>query len=319
VKAVHHSNYRLFDELRICEVPKPEVGDITVRMKAAGINIADCFSVLGKPFPIRLMLGLTKPTLGIPGMDGTGVVESVSSNIKKFKPGDEVFGSTLGTCAEYAVFKENQLVHKPRQLSFEEAAAMPISALAALHGLRDCMKIKPSDKILINGASGGVGCFAVQLANQMGAEVTAVCSSRNIEMMQSLGAHHVMDYSKEDFIKSGKRWDFILDNVENRTIQECRKAPTERGTLVLNSGTGSEGLEFFVKLIKPVLLSGFLKQNLRRYVSSFNADDMVHLGSLAAVGKLKVMIERVWPLTQTAEALTHVYRGHTRGRVVITI
>jgi NADPH:quinone reductase-like Zn-dependent oxidoreductase len=319
MKAVHHSSYGAFDQLKICEIPTPGKGDVIVRMKAAGLNVADCFAVTGKPFPARLAFGLTKPSLGIPGMDGAGVVESVGPGVTEFKPGDEVFGSGTGTCAEYASFKKHHLVMKPTELDFTEAAAIPIAGLAALHAVRDCMRIKQGHKLLINGASGGVGSFAVQLAVLMGAEVTAVCSAQNVDLVRSLGAHHVLDYTKQDFTDSRNRWDFILDNVENHDINRCRRVLTERGMLVLNSGTGSDGLGFFIRLVKPVLLNGFTRHKLRRHVSGVKAADLNELGRLAAQKKIRVVLEKAWPLEQTAAALTHISKGHTRGRIVIKI
>jgi NADPH:quinone reductase-like Zn-dependent oxidoreductase len=286
-------------------------------MRSAGLNVADCFGVLGKPFPIRLLLGLTRPKLGIPGMDGAGVVEAVGARVTRFKPGDAVFGSGYGTCAELARFPEDHLALKPDEIPFEEAAALPTAGLAALHAIRDCMKIDAGRTLLINGASGGVGAFAVQLAAMAGAEVTAVCSARNEGFVRSLGARQVVDYASADFTRSGQVWDFILDNVENRTLAECRRVLAPRGTLVLNSGTGAEGIRFFVRLVKPVLLTGFVRQRLRRHVSTPNGRDLEYLARLVALGKLRVVIERKWPLEQVASALAHIEEGHTRGRIVV--
>ena len=219
---------------------------------------------------MRLESGLLRPKNGVPGYDFAGRVEAVGPGVTMFQPGDEVFGATKGTCAEYVRVAEDKLALKPANLSYEQAAALPTSALAALHGLRDAGKLQPGQKVLINGASGGVGSFAVQIAKAFGAEVTGVTSTNNVEMVRSLGADHVIDYTREDFTKGGPRYDLIFDNVENRSLRDCRRALTPSGTLVLNSGTGARGLAMLVRLLRPLVLSPFLQQNLRRYLSHPN-------------------------------------------------
>ncbi len=268
---------------------------------------------------MRLATGLLKPKHGIPGYDVAGRVEAAGNNVKRFRPGDEVFGATTGTCAEYVRAGEDELVHKPENLTPEEAAAIPTSALAALHALRDVGKVRPGQKVLINGASGGVGTFAVQIARSFGAEVTGVCSRGNVDMVRSIGADHVIDYTREDFTRGGQRYDLVFDNVENRTLSDCRRALTSDGTLILNSGSGAQGFELLVRLVKPLMLSPFVRQNLRRYLSIPNHEDLVVLKELVESGKLAPVIDRTYPLRETAAALGYIEQGHARGKVVISV
>jgi NADPH:quinone reductase-like Zn-dependent oxidoreductase len=233
--------------------------------------------------------------------------------------GDEVFGVGHGTAAEFARASEELVVSKPSSLSFEEAAAIPTSALAALHGLRDAGRLQAGQKVLINGASGGVGTYAVQIAKALGAHVTGVCSGRNAELVRSLGADEVIDYTTTDFTKGDPRYDLILDNIENRSLSEVRRALGPSGTLVLNSGTGASGPGLLVRLIKPVLLSPFSRQNLRRFLSRPNHADLLVLRGLAEEGKLRPVIERTYRLGETSAALRHIESGHARGKVVVAV
>ena len=225
---------------------------------------------------MRLESGLLRPKYGVPGYDFAGQVEEVGAAATNFRPGDEVYGVANGTCAEYVRAPEDKLAIKPVNLTYDEAAALPVSALAALHGLRDAGKLQPGQKVLINGASGGVGSFAVQIAKALGAEVTGVTSTGNVEMVRSLGADHVIDYKREDFTKGGPRYDLIFDNVENRSVADCRRALTPDGTLVLNSGTGARGLAMLVRLARPYVLSPFVHHDLRRYLSHPNRADLTY-------------------------------------------
>src|SRR5919199_1406744 len=321
MKAITCSKYGSFDGLVFSDIDKPLIGDheVLVRVHAAGLHVGDCFSVRGAPFASRLMTGLLKPKHGVPGFDLAGQVEAVGTNVTLFQPGDAVFGASTGTCAEYARAGEENLALKPANLTFEEAAAIPTSALAALHGLRDVAKVQPGHKVLIIGASGGVGSFAVQIAKSFGAEVTGVCSTTNVDMVHSLGADHVIDYTQEDFTRHGRRYDLILDNVENRSLSDCRRVLTPTGTLILNSGTGAHGIGMLVRLLKPLVLSPFVRQRLRRYVSVANHDDLVLLKELVESGKLRPVIDKTFPLRETAAALAYVEGGHARGKVVITV
>lgn len=321
MKAIVQDNYGSLEGLELRDIAKPEAkGDeVLVRVRAAGLHIGDCFSVRGAPFAMRLSTGLLKPKYGVPGYDAAGHVEAVGDDVKHFQPGDEVFGACEGTCAEYACAAEDRFAPKPDSLTFEEAAAMPTSALAALHALRDVGKVQAGQKVLINGASGGVGSFAVQIAKSFGAEVTGVCSTGSVDMVRSIGADHVIDYTREDFTQGGQRYDLIFDNVENRSLSDCRRALTPSGTLILNSGTGAQGIAMLVRLARPLMLSPFARQNLRRYLSVASRKDLVVLTKLVESGKLRPVIEKTYPLRETPAALAYIEQGHVRGKVVVTV
>jgi NADPH:quinone reductase-like Zn-dependent oxidoreductase len=321
MKAILQDKYGSPDLLELRDIDKPVVSDdeVLVRVHAAGLHVGDCFAVRGAPFAIRMVTGLFKPKYGVPGFDVAGQVEAVGNNVKQFQPGDEVFGECNGACAEYVCAKEDKLALKPANLTFEESAAVPTSALAALHALRDVGNVQPRQRVLINGASGGVGTFAVQIAKSFAAEVTGVCSTANVDMVRSIGAEHVIDYTQEDFAQGGTRYDLIFDNVENRSLSDCRRALTRSGTLILNSGTGARGLRFLVRLVKPLVLSPFVRQSLRRYLSVPNHEDLVVLKELVESGKLTPVIDKTYPLGETPAALGYIESGHARGKVVITV
>lgn len=321
MKAIVYDKYGPFEVLELREIEKPAVKDneVLVRIHAAALHIGDCFSVRGVPYLIRTVSGILKPKYGIPGFDLAGRVEAVGINVKQFRPGDEVFGAANGTCSEYVSTAEGRLALKPANLTFEQAAAFPTSATPALQAIRDVGKVQPGQKVLINGASGGVGSFAVQIAKAFGAEVTGVCGRTNVDMVRSIGADHVIDYTQEDFTQGEQRYDFIFDNVENRSLSDCRRALTPTGTLLLNSGTGATGIAMLVRMFKPLVLSPFVRQKLRRRITAPNHDDLVVLKKLAEAGKLKPVIDRAYTLQQTPEALAYIESGHARGKVVITV
>lgn len=326
MRAVVHDRYGAPEEvLQSRRIDKPDIGrdEVLVRVHAAGLHVGDCFGVRGSPWPLRMISGLRRPKYGVPGFDVAGHVEAIGTNVTRFQPGDEVFGvcrwPSAGACAEYARAAENELVPKPASLTFEQAAAIPTSALAALHGLRDAGDLKPGQKVLINGASGGVGTFAVQIGKALGAEVTGVCSTANVAMVRSLGADHVIDYTKADFTRGVLRYDLILDNVENRSLSDVRRVLEPRGTLVLNSGTGASGLKLMLRLAWPLVLSRFVRHQLRRYLSNPNRADLEVLKALVEDGKLKTVIDRSFPLAETPAALRHIEAGHARGKVVIAV
>jgi NADPH:quinone reductase-like Zn-dependent oxidoreductase len=321
MKAIAYDRYGSLDVLAYRDVDVPVVKDhaVLVRVYAAALHVGDCFSVRGAPFAVRLASGLLRPKYGVPGFDLAGRVEATGNLVKHVKPGDEVFGASTGTCAEYARAGEQQLALKPASLTFEEAAAIPTSALAALHGLRDVGNVQPGQRVLINGASGGVGTFAVQLAKALGAEVTGVCGTKNVDLVRSLGADHVIDYTQEDFTQGGERYDVILDNVENRSLSACRRVLAPGGTLVLNSGTGAQGIGLLVRLLKPLVLAPLVRQRLRRYLSVPNHEDLVVLRELVESGKLRPVIDRTYPLRETPAALAYIEGGHVRGKVVVTV
>ena len=321
MKAITHDRYGSPDTLELRQLPIPTIGanEVLIRSRAASLHPGDLFSVLGSPFPVRLMTGLRRPKIGIPGFDVAGTIEAVGAEVAHLHPGDEVFGVGIGTCAELVRARADLLVPKPASVSFEEAAAIPTSALAALHGLRDAGKLQPGQRVLINGASGGVGSFAVQIARMLGAEVTAVCSTANVDMVRSLGVDHVVDYTQEDFTTGSDRYDLILDNVENQPLSAVRRPLTPRGTLVLNSGTGATGLRMFTRLLRPIVLSPFTSHHLRRFISNPNPADIRWLADRAAEGSLRPLIGAAYPLGQAADALRLIETGHARGKVVVNI
>jgi len=325
VKAIVQDRYGGFEVLALKDLAEPAIGDgeVLVQVVAAGLHIGDVFAVRGSPFPVRMLSGVSRPKYGVPGYDVAGRVAAVGSGVTRLKPGDEVFGvcrwPKAGACAEYSRAASDGLVHKPAELTFEAAAAIPTSASAALHGLRDAGRLQAGQHVLINGASGGVGTFAVQIAKALGAEVTAVCSTRNVELVRSLGADHVIDYTKEDFTKAGQGYDLIVDNIENRSLSEVRRALTPNGTLVLNSGTGAGGLRLLARLVRPVVLSPFVGHNLRRYLSTPNQADLQFLRALVEKGQLRPVIDTTYPLSETAAALRHIESGRARGKVVVAV
>jgi NADPH:quinone reductase-like Zn-dependent oxidoreductase len=321
MKAMVHDAYGAPDLVTLREIARPVLDDdgVLVRVHAAALHVGDMLALRGSLLPLRMMTGLFEPKYGVPGFDFAGTVEAVGAKVTRVQPGDEVFGAADGSCAELAKTRATRIAPKPKRLTFEQAAALPTSGVAALRGVRDTGKLRAGQKVLINGASGGVGSFAVQIAKSLGAEVTGVCSTANVDMVRALGADHVIDYQREDFTKLGPRFDLILDNIENRTLAECRQALTPDGTLVLNSGTGATGLAMYVRLLAPLLLSPFVRQSLRRYVTEANHDDLVALTELVDAGKLAPVIDRTYALDQTPDALRYIESGRVRGKVVVTI
>jgi NADPH:quinone reductase-like Zn-dependent oxidoreductase len=317
MKTIIQNAYGSLDDLGLKEIDKPLLkdGDVLVRVHTAAIHSGDYYGVMGKPFPIRFFIGFPKPKKDyVVGCDVAGLVEAVGTGVTRFKPGDEVFGEPMGACAEYACANEKMFALKPRNLTPEQAAAVPVSALAALQGLRDVAKVKPGQKVLINGASGGVGTFAVQIAKAFGAEVTGVCSDRNTEIVRSIGADHVIDYTKEDFTQGGPRFDVIFDTVANHTLSACRRALTPQGILVPCSGNAGMGW-----IIKAFVASMFVRQQGRPFVSTVKYEDLVVLTVLIESGKITPVIDRTYPLNETPEALRYIGEGHARGKVIITV
>ena len=321
MKAMVYDRYGSLDVLSLREIAVPTIkaDEVLVRTRAAGIHIGDCFLMRGSPFPVRLVTGLLRPKYGVPGLDVAGTVEAVGSKVTTLKVGDEVFGSGWGTCAEYVAAKPGHLLLKPASLSFAEAAALPTSGTAALRGLRDAGKLQPGQKVLINGASGAVGTLAVQIAKALGGQVTGVCSTKNVALVQSLGADAVIDYSQEDFTKGSARYDLVLDNIENHSLAECRGVLTPNGTLILNSGTGETGMAMMGRLLKPLLLAPFVRHKLRRYVSATNQADLVTLTKLVAAGQLKPVLGQTYPLAETRAAFAYIESGRAQGKVVVTL
>lgn len=302
------------------ELPLPGRGDVLVQVGAASVHPGDYFVMTGVPYVVRLAFGLRRPRHGIPGRDFAGVVAAVGKDVTALRPGDEVFGwSTAGTLAEYARVPADNLVSAPANLSVVEAAAVPTSAMTALQALRDIANVRPGQTVLVTGASGGVGSFAVQIAKVLGAEVTGVCSTRNVDLVRSLGADHVVDYTRTDFVRTEKRYDVILDNVEAKPLAAVRRALTPTGTLIPNSGRGGSWLGPLGRIVKARVLSGFTRQQLKPFTSVGKRQDLLALAELLTTRQVAPVIDRTYPLDEAADALRYVAAGHTRGKVVIAV
>ena len=323
MKAVLQERFGPPDVLRFVDTERPEPGpdDVLVRVHAAAVNPADWHILRGDPYVARLMgIGLTKPKKPIAGIDAAGVVEAVGSNVHGLRPSDEVLGFVRGAFAEYACAAEDKVVPKPASLTFEQAAAVPIAATTALRGIRDVGAVTAGQRVLVNGAGGGVGTFAVQIAVALGAEVTGVCSTGNVELVRSLGAAHVIDYTTDDFTEGPIRYDMILDNVSSLPLNGLRAALTPKGILVLNGG-GSPGHVFgpIAVLLKAVVVNLFVSQGLRPLPSKEKREELLDVTALIEEGKVTPFVDRTYPLAETAEGVRHVEQGHARGKVVVTL
>jgi len=306
--------------LGLQEIAKPAVkdGEALVRVHAASIHVGDWLVVTGVPYIARPAYG--KPKGRVPGTDIAGTVEAVGNGVTSLRPGDEVFGWCTGAFAEYASAPPDHFVPKPANLTFEQAAAVGVSASTALQLLRDQGKIKPGQKVLINGASGGIGTFAVQVAKAFGAEVTGVCSTRNVEMVRSIGADHVIDYTRQDFTRNGHLFDFILDNVANHSLSDTRRVLTPSGKLQSNNGTsGGRWFGTIGTVLKSATVSMFERRQLGPAIKFANRADLLVLKELIEAGKITPVIDATYALTDTGKALAHVGEGHARGTVVISV
>ncbi len=322
MKAIVYHEYGSPDVLKCEEIEKPVPKDdeVLIKVRAASVNPLDWRLMKGKPAILRVFFGLRKPRLGRPGVDVAGEVEAVGGSVTQFKPGDEVFGASRGAFAEYACTAESKLVLKPDNVTFEQAASVNVAGLTALQGLRDKGKIQPGSKVLINGAAGGVGTFAVQIAKSFGADVTGVCSTRNIDMVRSIGADEVIDYTQNDFTTSNQRYDLILDCVGNHSFSACRRVLNPVGRFVIIGAphdTSVIGLLAF--LIQALLLSLFVSQKAVMFIAKSSQDDLTLLGELIATGKLEPVIDSCYSLSDAPDAVRHVEEGHARGKVVITL
>ena len=319
MQAMVQDTYGSAEVMQLTDIDKPVIGadEVLVRVHAASIHVGDWILMTGSPFVMRMATGLRRPKNRVPGTDVAGTVEAVGSDVKGLRPGDEVFGWCTGAFAEYARTTEDQLLRKPANLTFEQAAAIGVSASTALQLLRDDVKLQPGLKVLINGASGGVGTFAVQIARAFGAEVTGVCSTQNVEIVRSIGADHVIDYTREDFTIGAARYDVILDNVGNHSMARTRRALTPSGTLISNGGGHADGK--LSRTLRTMLVSIFVRRQASPRMKTQNHDDLVALRDLVEAGKLTPVIDRTYPLTDTPTAIAHVATGHARGTVVITV
>jgi NADPH:quinone reductase-like Zn-dependent oxidoreductase len=320
MRAIVYQQYGSPDVLQLKEVakPAPQENEVLVKVQAAAANPLDWHNLRGEPYLARLATGLREPKNKILGADIAGWVAAVGANVNQFKPGDEVFGgSGVGGFAEYVCVSENRLARKPANISFAEAAAVPVAALSALQGLREKGKIQPGQAVLINGASGGVGSFAVQIAKAFAADVTGVCSTKNLEMVRALGADHVIDYTEEDFTQIGPHYDLIIDNVGNLTVADFKRALSAQGIGVV-IGFTTPALMLQV-LLQGSWMSMFRGRKIGIMAANINKQDLEFMTELLEAGKVVPVIDRRYPLSETAAAIRYLEKGHARGKVVITL
>ena len=323
MKAIVQDAYGSADVLELRDVHKPLVADhdVLVRVHAAGVNPGVWHLMTGMPYLMRILgAGLLKPKNRVAGEDVAGRVEAIGKDVTRFQPGDEVFGTCKGSFAEYGCAREDQFVAKPTNLTFEQAAAVPDSAVTALHGLRDMGKVKPGQKVLIIGAGGGIGTFAVPIAKAFGAEVTGVCSTTKTDLVRSIGADHTIDYTWEDLADGRQHYDVLLDTAGNRSLSHLRRALTAQGTLVIIGGEGG-GRWFGVgRQLRALMLSPFVRQKLYSLFSlERSREDLQLLKELVETGKVTPVIDRTYPLSEVAEAVRYWEEGHARGKIVITV
>jgi NADPH:quinone reductase-like Zn-dependent oxidoreductase len=321
MKAAVFTRYGPPDVVQITDVEKPVPKDdeVLIKVRAASVNAGDWHIMRGTPYLLRVMVGLRKPKITRLGMDVAGQVEAVGRNVTQFKPGDEVFGACRGAFAEYACTSESSLVTKPNNVTFEQAGSVPVAALTALQGLRNKGQIQPGQKILINGAAGGVGTFAVQIAKWFGADVTGVCSTRNVEMVGSIGADQVVDYTREDFTKGTQRYDLIFDSVGNHSLSACRRVLNPKGIYIVNGGPNGRWMGPLTRGIRARMLSRFVSQSLVMFLTRRSKEDLAVMHELMRAGKVTPVIDRSYTLSEVPEAIRYLEEGHARGKVVITL
>ncbi|HEV2397524.1 MAG TPA: NAD(P)-dependent alcohol dehydrogenase [Candidatus Sulfotelmatobacter sp.] len=322
MKAIVYHRYGSPDVLQYEEIdkPTPAIDDVLIKVAAASVNPYDWHFMRGEPYLLRLMAGLQAPKNPRLGADVAGTVASVGDHVKQLKPGDSVFGTAKGAFAEYVCARESRLVLKPESVTFEQAASVPIAAITALQALRDKGRIQAGDKVLINGAAGGVGTFAVQIAKYFGAEVTAVCSGGKLEMVRGIGADHAIDYRRENFTTGEKRYDIILDCVGNHLLTACRRVLSPQGVYVgAGGGTGRWMLGPLLQMIALPLLSWTGSRKFVGILAKMNQSDLIFLGELVASGKVKPVIDRQYGLSEIPEAIRYLEEGHARGKVVIRV
>ena len=324
MKAIVQGEYGVADNvLRLEEIDTPEIadGEVLVGVHAAGVDRGVWHLMTGLPYAIRLAgYGLRSPKTRVRGREVAGTVEAVGEDVATLAPGDEVFGIAEGSFAEYACAQADKLAPKPESLTFEQAAAVPVSALTALQGLRDHGRVQPGQRVLIIGASGGVGTFAVQIAKAFGAEVTGVCSTTKVDLVRSIGADHVVDYKHDDIAEAGQRYDVILDTGGNRPLSALRRALTPEGTLVIvGAETGGRWLGGNDRQLRALMLSPFVGQKLGSFICSENNDDLIVLKELIESGQVTPAIDRTYPLSEVAAAIRYIQEGHARGKIVINV
>jgi NADPH:quinone reductase-like Zn-dependent oxidoreductase len=319
MKAIVQQSYGGPDTLQFQEIERPTIGpgEVLIRVHAASVHLGDSIVMSGSPLVMRFATGLRKPKNSVPGTDVAGTVDAVGTDVTLHRPGDEVFGWVAGAFAEYASAPEDQFVAKPANLTFEQAAAVGISATAALQLLRDDGEIEPGQKVLINGASGGVGTYAVQIAKAFGAEVTGVASSKNLDLVRSIGADHVVDYTRDDFTAMAERYDLIFDNVGNHSMARTRRALKPTGLLLSNGGGHAGGK--LGRTLRAMLVSKFVRQQAAPSVKTPNRPDLIALKELIETGKVRPVIDGAYPLARTRDAIARVMTGRARGTIVVSV
>lgn len=322
MKAIVYRDYGPPEVLKCEEMERPTAGDneILIKVRAASVNPLDWHFMRGMPYFLRLMTGLRQPKDKRLRVDVAGRVEAVGKNVTQFKAGDEVFGTCRGALAEYACTSESALVIKPDSVTFEQAASVPIAAFTALQGFRDRGQIQPGQKVLINGAAGGVGTFAVQIAKSFDADVTGVCSTKNVELVRSIGADHVIDYTQEDFTKSGQRYDVFFDCVGNHSLSSCMRVMNPRGIYIMVGGPNTgRWIGPLARSIQALVLSRFVSQSMVMIMARRSKEDLTTLCELMTTGKVTPVIDRRYRLSKVPEAIRYLEEGHARGKVVITL
>src|SRR2546423_5130499 len=325
MKAIVYHSYGAADVLKLEDIqqPIPKDDQVLIKVRAAALNPLDWRMMKGVPLPFRVMMRMRTPSIAQPvgiGRDVAGVVEAIGTDVTQFKIGDEVFGNCEAAVAEYACTKESALVAKPLELTFDQAASIPVAGLTALQGLRDKGRVQAGQQVLINGAAGGVGTFAVQIAKSLGAEVTGVCSASNVEMVLSIGADKVIDYTQEDFTKGTERYDVILECAGNKPFSECRPVLKPNGRyIIVGAAHEVSMIDILATAVKTVAQSSFSRQKAVMFIAKSNQQDLTLLGELIATGKLRPVIDRTCKLGETPESLAYLEKGHARGKVVIEL
>jgi NADPH:quinone reductase-like Zn-dependent oxidoreductase len=322
MRAVVYCEYGSPDVLALKNLEKPVPGDsqVLVRVRAAAVNPLDWHYMRGSPYVARLAMGVRKPKVTRMGVDFAGTVEAVGKDVTRFRVGDRVFGGRTGAFAQYVTIGENRaVVRMPANVTFEQAAAVPVAALTALQAVRDQARIRPGQRVLVNGASGGVGTFAVQIAKALGAHVTGVCSTRNVEMVRSIGADRVIDYTREDFTRGAERYDVVIDNVGNHSLSDLRGVLKREGKYVMVGGPSGGWIDPFPRVLQAVLISSFASQDMRFFVSELNQKDLTVLRDLMEAGKVTPVIDRRYPLSEIEAAVGYLETGRARGKVIVTM
>lgn len=322
MNAIVYNCYGSSEVLKLATVdkPQPDADEVLIKVHAASVNPLDWHYMRGSPYIMRLGTGLGSPDDGRMGVDFSGTVKSVGKNVKRFKPGDEVFGGSTGAFSEYVTISENgALTLKPTNMTFQQSATVAIAGITALQALRDQGKIKAGQKVLINGASGGVGTFAVQIAKAFGAEVSGVCSTRNLDMVRSIGADHVFDYTQQDYTESGQLYDIIIDNVGNHSLSKNRQVLKPDGILVMIGGEKGNWLGPLISPIKALIVSPFVEQELQLFIAELNHADLIFLAKLMQDGKLVPVIDRSYSLSEVPIAIQYSEEGHAQGKIVVNL